>query len=201
VTATASTGYGFVNWTEGATVVSTDASYAFTANADRTLVANFAIEVAEISIRVRESLVVPGEGDWVRFDLVVRNVGPGPISAASLMSVLPEAFSAEPGDSDWQCELLDDPSTSCGSGADIIDELIDLAPGQGRRYLMTGLVPAMHPRQSVTVEAVLEYGDGSEISDSALYQRCATSNWIGGDGDGSLQPHRCIYSSGFEVQP
>ncbi|NJD11321.1 MAG: hypothetical protein FIB01_13095 [Gemmatimonadetes bacterium] len=41
VTATAAVGYRFVNWTEGGTEVSTSASYAFTATANRTLVANF----------------------------------------------------------------------------------------------------------------------------------------------------------------
>ncbi len=39
--ATAETGYQFVNWTENGEEVSTDASYSFTVNADRTLVANF----------------------------------------------------------------------------------------------------------------------------------------------------------------
>ena len=34
-------GYRFINWTEGDTVVSTSASYDFTINGDRTLVANF----------------------------------------------------------------------------------------------------------------------------------------------------------------
>ncbi len=41
VTATANTGYTFINWTEGGTEVSTTASYTFSASADRTLVANF----------------------------------------------------------------------------------------------------------------------------------------------------------------
>ncbi len=41
VTATANTGYAFVNWTEGANAVSTSASYTFTLSANRTLVANF----------------------------------------------------------------------------------------------------------------------------------------------------------------
>ena len=41
VTATANPGYSFVNWTEGASVVSTDASYSFSVTGDRTLVANF----------------------------------------------------------------------------------------------------------------------------------------------------------------
>ena len=41
VIATANTGYTFVNWTEGSAEVSTNAEYAFTATADRTLVAHF----------------------------------------------------------------------------------------------------------------------------------------------------------------
>jgi hypothetical protein len=43
VTATANTGYKFANWTENGTAVSTNASYTFTINGNRTLVANFAI--------------------------------------------------------------------------------------------------------------------------------------------------------------
>ena len=41
VTATASTGYTFTNWTENGNVVSTQANYTFTVNGNRTLVANF----------------------------------------------------------------------------------------------------------------------------------------------------------------
>jgi hypothetical protein len=41
LTATANTGYQFVNWTEAGEVVSTDASYSFTVNGSRNLVANF----------------------------------------------------------------------------------------------------------------------------------------------------------------
>lgn len=43
VTATPNAGYAFVNWTEDSTVVSTSASYTFTLNGSRTLVANFAL--------------------------------------------------------------------------------------------------------------------------------------------------------------
>ena len=42
VIATPATGYTFVNWAEGNSVVSTSASYTFTASTDRALVANFA---------------------------------------------------------------------------------------------------------------------------------------------------------------
>ncbi|MDQ7816908.1 MAG: hypothetical protein RDU14_07750, partial [Melioribacteraceae bacterium] len=42
VTATANTGYNFVNWTESGNQVSTSTSYSFTATSNRTLVANFA---------------------------------------------------------------------------------------------------------------------------------------------------------------
>jgi hypothetical protein len=41
VTATANAGFAFVNWTENGGVVSASASYTFSANGDRTLVANF----------------------------------------------------------------------------------------------------------------------------------------------------------------
>ncbi|MDR2232868.1 MAG: InlB B-repeat-containing protein [Tannerella sp.] len=41
VTATPNSGYTFKNWTENGTQVSTNASYTFTLNSDRTLVANF----------------------------------------------------------------------------------------------------------------------------------------------------------------
>ncbi|MBO7481616.1 MAG: C10 family peptidase, partial [Bacteroidales bacterium] len=41
VSANPTTGYNFINWTENSSVVSTNANYTFTANANRTLVANF----------------------------------------------------------------------------------------------------------------------------------------------------------------
>lgn len=43
VAATPNEGYTFTIWTEGGTQISTNTSYSFTANADRTLVANFSI--------------------------------------------------------------------------------------------------------------------------------------------------------------
>jgi len=43
VTASANNGYSFVNWTENGSVVSSSASYTFTLNINRTLVANFSI--------------------------------------------------------------------------------------------------------------------------------------------------------------
>ena len=42
VTATAGTGYSFINWTENGIEISTDASYTFTVAQSRSLVANFA---------------------------------------------------------------------------------------------------------------------------------------------------------------
>ena len=49
VTATANTGYTFQNWTENGAVVSTNASYSFTLNYDRNLVANFAAQTFTIN--------------------------------------------------------------------------------------------------------------------------------------------------------
>ena len=49
VTATANSGYTFVNWTENGNVVSTNASYTFTLNYNRNLVANFAVPTFTIN--------------------------------------------------------------------------------------------------------------------------------------------------------
>jgi uncharacterized repeat protein (TIGR02543 family) len=43
ITASPNTGYTFVNWTEGATVISTSAAYTFVITANRTLVANYVV--------------------------------------------------------------------------------------------------------------------------------------------------------------
>ena len=57
VTATANSGYSFVKWTENGEQVSTDASYTFTATANRTLVAMFEAEEVIYTVTVE-----PGEG-------------------------------------------------------------------------------------------------------------------------------------------
>ncbi len=49
VTASANEGYRFVNWTENGTAVSTEATYSFTVDGDRELVANFGQEVTQTS--------------------------------------------------------------------------------------------------------------------------------------------------------
>ncbi|PYS46284.1 MAG: hypothetical protein DMF68_19575, partial [Acidobacteria bacterium] len=53
VTATANSGYTFANWTESGSVVSTSASYTFTLNSNRNLVANFTINPVNISVTVQ----------------------------------------------------------------------------------------------------------------------------------------------------
>ena len=50
VTATPSSGYIFVNWTENGSVASSSASYNFTLGADRTLVANFTLVTFTITV-------------------------------------------------------------------------------------------------------------------------------------------------------
>ena len=47
LTATANEGYSFTNWTENGEVVSVDATYSFTVNGDRNLVANFVVSGGE----------------------------------------------------------------------------------------------------------------------------------------------------------
>lgn len=52
VVATANSGYNFTNWTENGTPVSTNASYTFTVNNNRTLVANFTVQTQSYNISV-----------------------------------------------------------------------------------------------------------------------------------------------------
>jgi M6 family metalloprotease-like protein len=52
VTASAAIGYDFINWTEGANIVSTDAIFSFNIQGNRNLVANFAIQQFEVSLSV-----------------------------------------------------------------------------------------------------------------------------------------------------
>ena len=55
VSATANNGYTFTNWTENGSVVSTQANYTFTVNANRTLVANFTQQTYTINISANPS--------------------------------------------------------------------------------------------------------------------------------------------------
>ena len=55
LTATASMGYTFTNWTENGTVVSTNAIYSFTVEGNRTLVANFTINSYTITVSAHPS--------------------------------------------------------------------------------------------------------------------------------------------------
>ena len=54
VVATPQTGYSFVNWTSGNNVVSTNATYSFTATANTTLVANFAKTAYTVAVEANE---------------------------------------------------------------------------------------------------------------------------------------------------
>ena len=55
VSASANSGYSFVNWTEGGVQVSASASYTFSATANRTLVANFAQSGQSYTVTVKAS--------------------------------------------------------------------------------------------------------------------------------------------------
>ena len=78
VVATASTGYDFVNWTENGTQVSTSASYSFTVNASRNLVANFEAQTVNIKVNIEpaDAGEVTGEGTYNYGDEVTLIVTP-----------------------------------------------------------------------------------------------------------------------------
>jgi hypothetical protein len=64
VTATPNAGFNFVNWTEGGTAVGTTAAFTFTANANRSLVANFSQEATGTNVVVTVS-ASPASGGTV----------------------------------------------------------------------------------------------------------------------------------------
>jgi uncharacterized repeat protein (TIGR02543 family) len=66
LTATPTEGYTFTNWTENGTQVSTDVTYSFTANGDRTLVANFSLNSYSItaSVNPENSGTITGAGTY-----------------------------------------------------------------------------------------------------------------------------------------
>lgn len=62
VTAAPESGYQFVDWTENGSVVSTDASYTFTASTDRTLTANFKL-LPTLTVEFEPNNQITTEGD------------------------------------------------------------------------------------------------------------------------------------------
>ncbi len=68
--ATPSTGYSFVNWTEGATIVSPSANYTFVVSANRTLVANFLINSYTLNTTANPALggTVTKNPDQLKYD-------------------------------------------------------------------------------------------------------------------------------------
>ena len=76
LTAIADTGYIFENWTDSGSVVSTNASFSFTANANRTLVANFSINTGIENIFKRSSIsIFPNPAhDFITLNTVIEGV-------------------------------------------------------------------------------------------------------------------------------
>ena len=73
LTATANTGYHFVNWTKDDVQVSTDAEYSFTVTGDATYVANFELNNYDITVSANptEGGTVSGEGNFNYGDNVI----------------------------------------------------------------------------------------------------------------------------------
>ena len=75
LTATANNGYNFVNWTENGAEVSTDATYSFVVNADRNLVANFAVFMPTENV-ITVGKVSGNPGEVVELAISMDNVDP-----------------------------------------------------------------------------------------------------------------------------
>ena len=64
VTATPSTGYEFVNWTENGSPVYTSAIYQFTVTGNRTLVANFSQQVGSLQVTISPQGAIDAGAKW-----------------------------------------------------------------------------------------------------------------------------------------
>ena len=78
LTATANTGYTFVNWTCGSTVVSTNATYSFTVTGDTTYVAHFSLNNYAITATTNPSGAgtITGAGNYDHFSTCTLTVTP-----------------------------------------------------------------------------------------------------------------------------
>jgi hypothetical protein len=78
VNATPNSGYSFNNWTENGTPVSSSSSYAFTANANRNLVANFSPNPCSLSVSPNSSSFgnSGGSGSFIAYTTCVRTSTP-----------------------------------------------------------------------------------------------------------------------------
>ena len=128
LTATASEGYAFVNWTENDEVVSTEATYSFTVTGDRTLMANF------------EATTPPTPPTPPATHELVITLKPGWNWISYLLTVempLEEAFeSLTPNHGD----MIKGQGSNCSYDASTgqwVGTLVKLTPGQGYIYLNT----------------------------------------------------------------
>ena len=78
VTATPNSGYEFTNWTENGTAVSTNASYTFTINANRTLVANFTLcpnletpIIARVNNNLQTNIQTYSKYEWYKDNIIL----------------------------------------------------------------------------------------------------------------------------------
>ena len=78
VTASPATGYSFINWTENDEEVSTEATYSFTVDGDRNLVANFELQTHGITVTANptEGGTVSGDGTYDYGSTVTVNASP-----------------------------------------------------------------------------------------------------------------------------
>jgi hypothetical protein len=144
VVATAGSAYHFVNWTEGGAVVSGAASYSFTANANRDLVANFALKAPILEISQAAAIRV---GSKVDVTVVIRNSGDA--GAAGVM--LPAKKNATV-DGKFMNERVP-------------VNLGEIPPGATATMVLTfsGLKPGMR-----TLQVILEYAGGTVTRTAAV---------------------------------
>lgn len=157
---------------------------------------------AAISKRVLESLILLDGGDWVLFEIVVRNQGEDPIAAADVLDEMPAQFDIAT--VAWECEALAGAQCGATSGSGDLDDVVALPPGGSVRYLITGFIPQFSDDAVVGNVALVDAGeddvDPTNNQDSAAYQRCEP-NRQSDPGDLDLREHNCLFRNGYEALP
>ncbi len=193
-------GYRFAQWNSAAD--GSGSAYApgapFTMpGMDVTLHAIWQVRDVSISKRVSHSLVLMDQaGDYVRFEIEVRNNGEAAMSNVEALDLLPDAYHPI----GWSCQGVGGGVCAQTSGIGDIDVFVDLPVGAAARFIVDGWI-APQPVSGLVNTAVVvgedELDSGNNES-SARYQRCSASNVQINPYITSPLPHRCVFVGGFE---
>jgi VCBS repeat-containing protein len=93
-------------------------------------------------------------GDLVVWDVVVENLGPGPVTDAQVTDTLPAGISG----ATWTCAVLSGTASCSASGSGDIDELVDMNAGSALLFTVTATLTTPDATISNTASVVAPVG-------------------------------------------